>query len=153
MSTRVFALLVLFVSGVALGETITVDATGHYVRINEPEFLELVDDHELYPGYRRHISVTGKDGKAESHWCFGSNVMDGSTLEFGAGYCTALDDDGDVYWTWFEVAKRGGFAWKVMGGTGKYKGATGGGTSRASGSLPDGSATLLIKGTIELADE
>lgn len=153
MTRYIVCLIGIFASAVVVAETIVVDATGHYARINEPAFVELEDDNEMYPGYRRHISVTNKDGTAESHWCFGSNVMDDDDLEFGGGFCTALDEDGDVYWTWFEVARRGGFDWIVMGGTGKYKGATGSGASRASGSLPDGSATFQIKGEIELADD
>lgn len=153
MTRYLFALIGMIAAITARSETMNIEATGHYVRINEPAFIELAGDHEMYPGYRRHISVANDDGSAESHWCFGSNIMNDSDLEFGAGYCTAVDEDGDVYWTWFEVARRGGFNWQVMGGTGKYSGATGSGTSRATGSLPDGSATFRIRGTIELPED
>ena len=144
--------LAMLISVVALGETITIESTGHYVRLNDPDMIELENDDEAYHGYRRHITAIGKNGKTESHWCIGTNLMDGDELDFGAGYCTILDEDGDAYWTWFQVRKRGGFDWQVMGGTGKYQGSTGSGVSKAVNSLPDGTTTLDIEGIIELAD-
>jgi len=141
----------MLMSGAAVGETITIDSTGHYVPLNDPGMIELEKDDEAYHGYRRHITAIGKDGRTESQWCIGTNVMHDDNLSFGAGYCTILDEDGDAYWTWFQVRKRGGFDWQVMGGTGKYKGSTGSGVSMAVNSLPDGTTTLEIKGTIELA--
>ena len=150
---RYFAIsLAMLLSLEALAESVAIDAIGHYVRLNDPDMVELEKDFEAYHGYQRHITAVGKDGKTESHWCTGTNVMDDDKLSFGAGYCTVIDEDGDAYWTWFQVRRRGGFDWQVMGGTGKYKGSTGKGVSKGVKSLPDGTTTLEIKGTIELAD-
>ena len=153
MTRYLAATLLIMMSGVVAGETIIVDATGHYVRLNDPDMIDLKNDDEAYHGYLREITVTRKDGKTETRWCTGTNVMDGGDLSFGAGYCTTIDEDGDAYWTWFTVRLRGGFDWRVMGGTGKYEGATGSGQSTAIEMLPDGSATLAITGTIELASD
>lgn len=152
-----FVLWALVVSQAALGETIEVESKGHYVPLNEPDWIELGDGREAYPGYRRHIASIGKNGKSESHWCNGTNVARVSetelNLEFGAGYCTVFDEDGDAYWTWFVVDGLGAFEWKVMGGTGKYRGATGDGVSTTAGTMPDGTAVFNIKGKIELSKD
>ncbi len=86
----------------SFAETIAIESTGHYVPLNDPEYVDLENGYELYPGYRRHISVHSMSGESESHWCYGTNILDagilaGSELEFGAGYCTVLDEDGDAY--------------------------------------------------------
>ena len=154
---RLLLVLALFVLSLsALGEEIEIDSTGFYVPMNEPEWVELGNSREAYPGYQRHITATGKNGTTESHWCYGTNVgevsEDDFDFEFGAGYCTVVDEDGDAYWTWFEVDGQGAFTWKVMDGIGKYKGATGDGISTSTKVMPDGTAELSIKGKIELAD-
>ena len=49
------------------------------------------------------------------------------------GYCSAVDDDGDVAWiTWDRKDDTGG-SWEYLGGTGKYEGETGGGTWTVGG--------------------
>jgi hypothetical protein len=150
-------LVALVASDAAIGGTVEIDSKGHYVPLNEVEWFDLENGSEAYLGYRRHIAAIGKDGKAESHWCNGTNVRKSTGNEpgfaFAAGYCTIFDEDGDAYWTWFEVDGLGSFEWSVMGGTGKYKGATGGGVSTATSKMPDGTAVFAIKGEIELLDE
>lgn len=49
------------------------------------------------------------------------------------GYCSAIDDDGDIAWVTWDRLKEGGGTWKYLGGTGKYAGETGGGTWTAGG--------------------
>lgn len=154
--TKCILIVALFVSSVALAETMEVDSKGYYVPLNEPDWVELDDGREAYPGYDRHLTAVGKDGKTESHWCNGTNIVNSSgqepQFEYGAGHCTVFDEDGDAYWTWFVVDGLGAFEWKVMGGTGKYKGASGSGVSTSTSSSPDGTAVFNITGTIELLD-
>ena len=141
----------------AAGEIVEVDSKGHYVPLNEPDWIELGGGREAYPGYRRHIAAVGTNGESESHWCNGTNVAKVSEeeleFEFGAGYCTVFDEDGHAYWTWFVVDGLGAFEWKVMGGTGKYKGATGSGVSTTVSTMPDGTAVFNIKGEIEISED
>ena len=154
MAKHLFLVLVFIVAEPAIGETIEVESKGHYVPLNEPTRIELGDGREAYSGYRRHITAIGKDGKIESHWCSGTNVSseaDGKD-EFGAGFCTVFDEDGDAYWTWFVINEQG-FEWKVMGGTGKYKGSSGTGVSTPTTPLPDGTAVFNIVGKMELLDD
>ena len=68
--------------------------------------------------------------------------MDASSKPLGgAGYCTIVNPDGDILWVWFQNGGGGqsGGTWGVIGGTGSYAGASGGGTSSAPTSMsPDG---------------
>jgi len=157
MAKHLIIVLAFITAEAAIGETIEVESKGHYVPLNEPAWIELEDGREAYPGYRRHLTAIGKDGKIESHWCNGTNVVntaeDAFEFEFGAGYCTVFDEDGDAYWTWFVVDGLGAFEWKVMGGTGKFKGSSGNGVSTTDSSLPDGTAVFNIIGKIELSDD
>ncbi len=112
-------ILALFASAAGFGDTIKVEATGYYVPLNEPEWIDLEHGREAFPNYRRHITAVRKDGRIESHWCSGTNVVSEAEFEGGGGHCTIFDEDGDVYWTWFRVDGKGSFEWQVMGGTGK----------------------------------
>lgn len=49
------------------------------------------------------------------------------------GYCSSVDDDGDVTWITWDRLNEGGGTWTYLGGTGKYEGKTGGGTWTAGG--------------------
>ena len=153
---QILTLAAIATSATANSETVDVDSEGHYVPLNEVEWIDLENGYEAYPGYRRHIAAIGKDGKTESHWCTGTNAREKSGSEpgfdYAAGYCVIFDEDGDAYWTWFEVDGLGSFEWTVMGGIGKYKGATGEGISTAERTMPDGTAVFRIKGTIELSN-
>jgi len=154
MWKQLLILVAIGAPSAAVSETVEIHSKGHYVPLNEVEWVGLENGHEVYLGYRRHIAAIGKDGKAESHWCNGTNVRESSSdepgFEFAAGYCTIFDEDGDAYWTWFDVDGLGSFTWTVMGGTGKFKDATGGGVSTAESTMPDGTAVFRIKGTIDL---
>jgi len=46
----------------------------------------------------------------------------------GYGYCDAVDATGDTWWLTF-AADAAGSRWRVVGGTGKYAGMTGSGTT------------------------
>lgn len=156
MLKRLLILVALWSSPAAVGETVDIDSKGYYVPLNEVEWFDLENGSEVYQGYRRHITAIGKDGKAESHWCNGTNIReisgDKPGFEFAAGYCIVFDEVGDAYWTWFEVDGLGSFTWTVMGGTGKFKDATGDGVSTAESTMPDGTAVVIIKGKIDLAN-
>ncbi len=152
MMKHLFVVLAFVTTQAALGATIEVESKGHYVPLNQPATIDLGDGRGVFPGYRRHITAVGRDGKIESHWCSGTNVDTEEEFEFGAGYCTVFDEEGDAYWTWFVLDGLGSFEWEVMGGTGKYKGSSGDGISTTTSSLPDGTAVFSIIGKIELSD-
>ena len=133
----------------ALGETKAINGTAYYTRVDDREMVELDSNRSLQANYSRHLILTLEGGQTESHWCSGSNLIGKRALIGGGGSCIAVDDDGDAYWIWFEVAQ-GGFEWRVMQGVGKFAGATGQGRAQGIHTLADGSAVFQYTGTIEL---
>jgi hypothetical protein len=92
--------------------------------------------------------VAAIDGN--SHVCEGSFVQgeDGS-LTAGAGYCVQSDAEGDVWWiSWRGLP--GDTEWTVIGGTGKFEGASGSGMTTAVSENPDGSSVIRYEGTLTL---
>ncbi len=73
---------------------------------------------------------------------------DGNTVQ-GGGFCTVADKDHDAYWVWWAVDADGG-TWGIFAGTGKYEGATGGGTWEVSEQWPDGKYEANWRGEINL---
>ena len=72
-----------------------------------------------------------------AHDCLGSMVSNasGAPLQIN-GVCDGIDKDGDVFWMWFHDLGET-HSWSFMGGTGKYDGITGGGTTKVLGGFPD----------------
>jgi len=65
-----------------------------------------------------------------AHNCLGSLVVNpgrGPPLQIN-GVCDGVDKDGDVFWMWFHD-EGNTHTWSFMGGTGKFDGLTGEGTT------------------------
>ena len=62
--------------------------------------------------------------------CSGTNVLgkQGQPLE-SHGSCDMVDADGDIWWLSYHNQANGENTWQITGGTGKYKGMKGGGTT------------------------
>jgi len=62
--------------------------------------------------------------------CSGTNLLNRKgDMQGGGGYCDMVDADGDIMW--IDWRSHGtGSDWSVIGGTGKYKAASGGGTTQ-----------------------
>ncbi len=82
--------------------------------------------------------------------CTGTNEFDadGNTVQSG-GVCVTADKDHDAYWLWWAMDADGG-TWGVFAGTGKYEGATGGGTWEYGEQWPDGKFETNWRGEINL---
>ena len=82
-----------------------------------------------------------------AHDCSGTSLYDAKDmLVQGAGSCSAVDADGDIWWSWYHntsTERR----WTVIGGTGKYAGMTGKGTVTVLGASPDGRLVISWQGT------
>ena len=80
------------------------------------------------------------------HDCLGGSIIgpNGDTGN-GAGYCDGIDKDGDVYFIWYrnDGADR---RWGFLGGTGKFAGIDGGGTTEVVGGTPDGRVVVKWQG-------
>ena len=79
--------------------------------------------------------------------CVGTTVIpsDGGPPD-GAGYCAGTDANGDLWWIWWHNGP-GGNLWGFIGGTGKYKGIEGGGTTEQQVMGADGRMAITWKGS------
>ena len=85
-----------------------------------------------------------------NHDCQGTTVFDaeGNTVQ-GGGFCTMADKDHEAVWIWYAEDTDGG-TWGVIAGTGKYEGATGGGTWENGKVWPNGKIENPWRGEIIL---
>ena len=79
--------------------------------------------------------------------CAGTDLMsaDGA-LVISSGYCAGRDRDGDMYWFSYWNTPESN-KWTLTGGTGKFEGIRGGGTSRPLAMHEDGTFSLRWEGT------
>ena len=101
-----------------------------YVTVSSEEF-ELADGRS---GVRVHQKGTliaeGTPFHLGSQDCFSTVVLatEGPSIPL-YGYCDATDRDGDMWTVWIKDEKGGGSIWGFLGGTGKFAGVKGEGTS------------------------
>jgi hypothetical protein len=67
-------------------------------------------------------------------------------VEDSAGSCTGVDKDGDNWWISYHNGPQGN-VWTILGGTGKYKGFKGGGTTTELTAMADGRQVITWKGS------
>ncbi|MGI9323815.1 MAG: hypothetical protein ACR2PZ_01255 [Pseudomonadales bacterium] len=95
-------------------------------------------------------TVENKTGEISSQWCRGSWASNGETFLGGGGHCTSIDADGEYLWLWFQPTGPDENRWGVIGGSGKWEGATGAGASKTVSQSPDGrSWVATTKGKIK----
>lgn len=145
-----FAVLLAAAGGMA--DTRQVSSTAYSVSLAPGERITLPNGRVVLIGMRSHASlVDDKTGEISSQWCT-ANGYPGSDGELTAiaGFCSVVADDGDETWISFVGGAAGQpLSWTVMGGTGRYAGATGGGTSRETSNRGDGFAwTSKGSGTV-----
>lgn len=81
--------------------------------------------------------------------CSGTNILSakGQPIE-SCGSCDGVDADGDIWWLTYHNNPDGKNTWKIIGGTGKYKKMTGGGTTTPMMASPDGKMlTITFEGS------
>jgi len=82
--------------------------------------------------------------------CSGTNLIGADGVPIVAsGYCDGADKDGDIWWIWFHNSAAGN-KWGFLGGTGKFEGVTGGGTTEQQVFMPDGRLVIRWEGTWEM---
>ncbi len=93
------------------------------------------------PGIKFHLATQD---------CKGTTVVSayGNDLVV-KGYCDAIDRDGDVWWLWYDGTAQGS-TWGILGGTGKYAGMTGGGTTTTEKPAPDGRFVIHWEGSWDI---
>ncbi len=136
-------------------ETYNANGTGHGKSMSTPmplsEDLIVVQAHTMYDGFDSEnpdnplASVTGP--------CFGDIMIDKGAVS-GDGLCHYTDAGGDTVvmkWTASGMTAEGRTTgdWMVMGGTGKWMGASGGGTFDAGTDAMD-KYTNMVTGEVTL---
>lgn len=147
----VFVLSALNQTG-AWAQTQDLELTHYMVIQNEGQTVETPQGRTVTVDVTTHGNVVDRrTGTEYSQWCYGENqgAQSGAGVP-GAGYCTLVDDDGDVWWVSYVVHGDGRpTTWSVIGGSGKYLDATGGGTHGVVSQRGDGRAwTAQSTGTL-----
>ena len=145
---------VLFFALAACGvaRTITGQGEGYYVR-TVVEQVDLADGSSIQRILSEGFLVAADPSNPfhqNAQDCIGTGVFaaDGSIIS-QAGYCHGTDEDGDMCWLWFSGDQDAG-RWGFLSGTGKYEGASGGGTFTAGVVTPDGKAHNSWEGSWEM---
>jgi hypothetical protein len=146
-------LLAAGVSGTVQAQQQSGSGTATYVPV-KTKTTELPDGTMLQRVHSQSVVMADDPAAVPFHMspqdCFGANHLDADgTMVVGRGYCDAMDRDGDVWWIWWTSSPTGG-TWGFMGGTGKYAGIEGGGTTMPQGQTPDGRLVITWEGTWEM---
>lgn len=135
MKKTIFQIGVLAAAGFAahsaVAETVQVSSTAHWTVMNRGQPTTMTNGMTGSAGMLAHANVVTAEGEHTSQWCRGSNLSNAEDQPVAsAGYCSAINTDGDILWLWYMSEGQGsGTTWGVIGGTGAFKGATGEGKS------------------------
>ena len=120
---------------------------------NSPEIVELADGRSLLRTSNSGVYVaddpTGPFHLATQD-CRGTVVIGtDDSPPINRGYCDCVDADGDVWWISYTNNLDTG-SWRILGGTGKFAGMEGGGSTEFLLNLPDGRLVLRWDGSWEM---
>jgi hypothetical protein len=161
MKTVVLSSLTICVMGIAqvavAGTQQEWSATAYFVATEPGELIGPPNGKQVRVGVRSHatrLHETGAmAGESASAWCDGMSMLDGAgAVTLGVGYCTSYYDNGDVLFQYYMTKPGQPGKWTLMGGTGRFEGATGSGTTTVTSRRSDNGAawTQQTKGTITL---
>lgn len=144
-------LLTSFLTTGASADTIRSNSTLYNTITEMPTAIELPGGTTVLGGGSSTGVIVQEDGTQSMQYCVNTGVQreDGNNL--GAGHCTIVYDNGDLLWVSFHADGSGeASTWTVIGGTGEWEGATGGGTTELVSMRGDGrSWTATSKGKIK----
>lgn len=150
-TSAIVAMAFVLTGSCALAEDRAASQTNYFVAIDQGEVVTQPDGTRIRIGQVSHANgVDDNTGEQVSAWCYGQSVLGNSDAPVaGAGYCAQVDDDGDIAWFSFRNYAGQNGTWTAMGGTGKYEGQTGSGTSENISNRGDGRGwTSKAKGKI-----
>jgi len=147
-----FTLLCVFLPPVAFAETTTIGGLVAYLPGKSHE-VALPDGRKLVHSQFSGVLIednTDSPIHLLSQDCAGTDLIgsDGAPIQIG-GACAAINADGDLMRISYLNTPPSG-EWYYTGGTGKFAGATGGGTSEVIAVGPDGRFTVRYKGKLVL---
>jgi hypothetical protein len=105
--------------------------------------------HETFKGIVLS-NVPGSIINGTSQTGSGTSVLDADgNLVLSMGYADGVDRDGDVFWIWWKTTPEGR-TWGYNGGTGKFKGIKGGGTTTLLAYFPGDRSAISWEGTVSV---
>lgn len=148
----IFSSLLFLVATPALTPVMAESGSGQGTVTYVPVAVESMQDASGRTIARNHMKgvILATDSSVSFHLatqdCRGTSVVaaDGKDVVV-KGYCDAIDRDGDVWWLWYDGTTQGS-SWGILGGTGKYAGMTGGGTTKNEKPAPDGRFVIHWEG-------
>jgi hypothetical protein len=147
-----WAVGLLFFSLTASADTQKVSNVGYAVALDRGQVIDLPNGRKIRVGARSHGSLVDQNTKEESsQWCTAEAQLNAAGEETSqVGYCAVVADNGDTLWlSFFIPGPQEGGNWTVIAGTGRYEGATGGGTTAVASQRGDGYAwTTKSTGTL-----
>ncbi|MEM8745034.1 MAG: hypothetical protein AAGF14_10400 [Pseudomonadota bacterium] len=146
------AMVALLTLAPAEAKELKVSGINTYVP-TESDVTPLTDEANLLRTKSRSVLVT-EDTELPFYLstqdCAGTYLLDANgQVDTGYGYCDVVDDDNDIWWLSWETKGDDG-TWQVLGGTGKYEGMTGKGTSKVLSQSADGRFALRWEGTAKM---
>jgi hypothetical protein len=151
ISVAVAAVAVLLGSCVQ-AETQSLKLTVDAVQIQQGELVTGANGSQSRVGSLSQASIVNDEtGERSVQWCRGNALLDDAGMPtVQVGFCTVVYDSGDLIWiSYIGDAPSGENSYTVIGGTGQYEGATGGGINRVVSQRADGrSWTSKAEGTI-----
>ena len=151
ISASIVAVAVLLGSCVQ-ADTQTLKLTVDAVQIQQGELITGPNGGQSRVGNLSQASIVNDEtGERSVQWCRGNALLDNASMPtVQVGFCTVIYDSGDLVWiSYLGDAQSGENTYTVIGGTGKYEGATGGGVNRVVSQRGDGRTwTAKAEGTI-----
>lgn len=144
--TKIIRVLMLtfcgLIWGAAHAATEQIDAMIYGVDVEPNETINNPNGHTVTVGGLTHATIINANGDKSSQWCRGTTVSDGDSFIGGAGFCTIVSSEGDYLWIWWKPTTPEVNDWGVIGGSGRWAGATGGGDNTITTQFPDGRAWI-----------
>ena len=156
MKTHITVSLILVcivIAPAASAQTEPLSTTNYFVVVDRGEEIQQPNGRKVIVGGRSHGNLVSDNGETASIWCDFTNELDDAGVEtVGFGHCRSIYDNGDSLWLAFvQKLPSGSATWTVLGGSGRYKGATGSGNTENVSGRSDGYAwTSKSKGTITI---
>ena len=130
-------------------------STNYFLLLHRGEAIQQPNGNKILVGGHSHGNVVSDAGETTNIWCDFTNQLNAAgESAVGTFHCQRFDDNGDALWVaGVQQLPSGAATWTVLGGTGRYQGATGSGTTETASQRADGCAwiskskgTLTIKG-------
>lgn len=132
------------------GYAAEVSASGTVTYIATPMGQSPLGDGRILSRVHLKGMVVASDPSVSLHLasqdCVGTTLLDaGGVQTYGAGTCDGVDADGNTWWIWWRNTPQER-TWSFIGGTGKFEGVSGGGTTKVLGATEDGRLTISWEG-------